>query len=101
MRRSNEDGAPVYHILPKSWNDAKTDGQRWRWCLKEAGKTSDDASLHAQFIFAEFLHGQFDVQTMADMGPRFLGRRADIGPAKQDDDTRKDESGPYAVQTLE
>ncbi len=96
----NEDGSPVYHAIPKSWNDAKTDGERWRWCLEQAGQTSDDAALHAKYVFAEFLHTQFGVQTMAYMGPRFFGRGADIGPAADDDSTRKDESGPYAVQTL-
>ena len=96
----NEDGSPVYHAIPKSWNDAKTDGQRWRWCLDQAGQTSDDANLHAKYIFASFLHDQFDVQTMAYGGWGFFGRAADIGPAGDDDSTRKDESGPYAVRTL-
>jgi uncharacterized protein YfaS (alpha-2-macroglobulin family) len=96
----NEDGTPVYHAIPKSWNDAKTDGERWRWCLEQMAQTSDDAALHAKLIFAEFLHEQFGVQTMAAVGFPFFGRGADVGPAQDDATTRKDESGPYAVRTL-
>ncbi len=29
------DGNPIYHYVPKSWQAAQTDGQRWRWrCCK-------------------------------------------------------------------
>jgi hypothetical protein len=97
----NEDGTPVCHSIPNSWNDSKTDGQRWRWCLQQAANTSDDAALHAKLIFADFLHGQFGVQTMAWMNPGFFGRRADVNGAAADDKAApKDESGPYAVRTL-
>jgi len=96
----NEDGSPVYHAIPKSWNDSKSDGERWRWCLEQAAQRSDDAALHSKLILAEFLHAQFGVQTMADAGLSFFGRGGDVGPAKDDDATRKDDSGPYAVRTL-
>ena len=89
-----EDRAPVYHMLPKSFAEAKTDGQRWRWCLLQASEMSPEEAQHAKLVFAEFLRGQFDVQTMAYGGyGRLFGRAAD-------DDTRKDESGAFAVTTL-
>jgi len=90
----NEDGTPVYHSVPKSFEAATTDGQRWRWCLQQASELSPDEALRAKWMFAEFLRGQFDVQTMAYGGyGRFFGRAAD-------DDTRKDESGAFAVGAL-
>ncbi len=46
----NEDGSPVYHALPKSWNDAKTDGERWRWCLKQAADLSPELSARGLYL---------------------------------------------------
>jgi len=46
------DGKPVYHALPKSWDDAKSDGERWRWCLAQAAEASPDAVTRARFTFA-------------------------------------------------
>src|SRR5579884_2671278 len=91
----DEAGKPVYHHLPKSWEAATTDGERWRWCLAEAARVSPAAAPRADFIFAQFLQNQFDVQTMAQAGYTFFGR----GGAAEED-TKKDESGPYAVASL-
>ena len=30
------DGKPVFHTVPKDFDSAETDGQRWRWCLQQA-----------------------------------------------------------------
>ncbi|MDB5291448.1 MAG: alpha-2-macroglobulin domain protein, partial [Phycisphaerales bacterium] len=94
----NADGTPVYHKLPKSWKEAATDGERWRWCLMQASEMSPEYASRATYTFAEFLRGQFDVQSMAQFGYSF-GRHAG-GGAESDDDTKKDESGPFAVSTL-
>ena len=65
-------------------------------------------AAHSTYVFADFLRSQFDVQTMANFGYGPLRRpgqgdaairAAALGPTS-DDDTRKDESGPYAVSTL-
>jgi uncharacterized protein YfaS (alpha-2-macroglobulin family) len=101
----DEKGEPVYHQLPKSWEESRTDGQRWRWCLLQAAELSPKVAAQARFVMAGFLHEQFDVQTMLQSGySPFMGR---FGPAEAadsvpvgDNDTRKDESGPYAVSTL-
>ena len=91
----NADGTPVYHKLVKSWKEAATDGERWRWALMQAAETSPENAAKSSLMFANFLHEQFGVQTMAQYG---FGRR--FGGAESDDDTKKDESGPYAVSTL-
>ena len=31
------EGKPVFHTIPKSFESAETDGQRWRWCLAAGG----------------------------------------------------------------
>lgn len=103
------DGKPVYHTLPKSWEEATTDGQRWRWCLLQASEFNPGVANRARLQFATFLRDQFDVQTMLQGG--FFPRRGILPPRPptgapgvpgpdSDDTTRKDESGPYALASL-
>jgi uncharacterized protein YfaS (alpha-2-macroglobulin family) len=87
----DEKGAPIYHKLPKSWDAAATDGERWRWALMQMGETSKYFTAKAQWEWAKFLNSQFGVQTMAQYGALFRGK---------DEDGKKDESGPFAVYTL-
>ncbi len=87
-----EDGKPVYHTVPKSFEASETDGQRWRWCLEQAVEFDPGNANTVRMQFADFLREQFGVQTMAQYGWRF-GRMAT-------DDTKEDESGTYAIGTL-
>jgi uncharacterized protein YfaS (alpha-2-macroglobulin family) len=87
-----EDGKPVLHSVPKSFEASETDGQRWRWCLEQAIEFNPDNANAVRMQFADFLLEQFGVQTMAQYGWRF-GRMAT-------DDTKEDESGTYALATL-
>ncbi|MHC4180944.1 MAG: alpha-2-macroglobulin, partial [Planctomycetota bacterium] len=89
----DEEGNPVYHYTPKSFEDAETDGQRWRWCLEQTMEFNPSRKNSVRRQFADFLHNQFGVQTMAYFGWRF-GRM-------QTDDTQQDESGTYALHTLD
>ncbi len=88
----NADGVPVFHKLPRSWKDAATDGQRWRWCLKQAEQTSTDVASQAQFTFASFLYEQFDVRTLQGGYSPLFGRQLE--------DDSKSDTGAYAVSTL-
>ncbi len=82
------DGNPIYHPLPESWQAATNDGQRWRWLLGRMAEFGgrDEADLK----FAQFLLGQFGVQTMGRMPIRPL---AEDGGAEE-------ATGPFAVRTL-
>jgi hypothetical protein len=86
------DGKPVFHTIPKSFEAAETDGQRWRWCLQQAVEFDPGLLDNARKQFADFLYQQFGEQTIADFGWRF-GRM-------QTDDTKNDESGTFALHTL-
>ena len=86
------DGKPVFHQIPKSFEAAETDGQRWRWCLQQAIEFNPQQLNAVRMKFAEFLLNQFGVQTMAQWGWAF-GRM-------ETDDTKEDESGTYALHTL-
>ncbi len=88
----DDQGAPVFHHTPKTFEDAKTDGERWRWCLEQTIEFNPARKYDVKMQFADFLFNQFGVQTMAQFGWRF-GRM-------QTDDTKDDESGAYALHTL-
>jgi uncharacterized protein YfaS (alpha-2-macroglobulin family) len=88
----DEQGNPVYHHAPRSWEAAKSDGERWRWCLAQAMEMDIARRDEVRWEFAQFLESQFGVQTMAHYG-WFFGRM-------EQDDTKKNESGTYALHTL-
>ncbi|MGQ9575058.1 MAG: alpha-2-macroglobulin family protein [Thermoguttaceae bacterium] len=88
----DEQGNPVFHTVPNSWDDAASDGQRWRWCLVQAMEFDAGRMQEVRMELANFLHEQFGVQTMAEYG-WFFGRGIT-------DDTRDDQSGTYALHTL-
>ena len=85
-------GNPVFHHVPKSFEAATTDGQRWRWALEQAAEFDPALADSVVLQRADFLWQQFGVQTMAYYGWRF-GRM-------QTDDTKQNESGTYALHTL-
>lgn len=82
------DGKPVFHHVPKSWEAAASDGERWRWMLLQAVEFDSGKKNEVDVAWANFLHSQFGVQTMAWL---------QHGSGRDDDE---DDSGPYAVHTL-
>lgn len=91
----DEKGNPIYHTKPESWEKATTDGQRWRWAQEQAIENQPSLRFDVWMQFAQFLEQQFGVQTMQQGG---YGRH--FGGPQVDDDTKKDESGTYALHTL-
>ena len=86
----DENGDPVFHTIPESWEAATSDGQRWRWCLEQVATLVPSRRDEVDYRFAQFLRSQFGVQTMQQWG-LLLSREAD---------DKEDESGPFAVHTL-
>ena len=93
----DEEGQPVFHKTVRRWEDAKTDGERWRWSLDQAAEQSAQLRGEVQWAFASFCYNQFGVQTIAQgqFGPRFFGLPV------SEEDREKNESGTYALHTLE
>jgi alpha-2-macroglobulin len=83
----DEKGNPVLHRAPKSYQDAASDGERWRWLLTESAKENPSLVNDADMVFARFLNSQFGVQTMAGFG------------RIQADEDQKD-TGTFALHTL-
>src|SRR5262249_47991618 len=83
------EGQPIYHRTPKSYESAKTDGERWRWALSQVVEYDPGRRSEVDVIFADFLRSQFGVPTMARYGRLF-----------DEDDRKRDQSGTYALHTL-
>lgn len=80
-------GQPVFYRVPATFETACSDGERWRWLLREAERVAPDREDEVKLDFARFLRGQFGVQTLQDWGGL-------------DSDGKTERSGIFAVQTL-
>ena len=87
------DGNPVFYAVPKSYADAKSDGERWRWMLAQTIELNPARKNEVLLTFAAFLQSQFGVETMAHFGwwSRFTDENSK-GDAK---------TGSFAVHTLD
>ncbi len=88
------DGNPIYYRVPKSFDKAASDGERWRWALAQAAELSPARKNEVRWQLADFLQNQFGVQTMAYYGRFFAGQDDDNGETKQN------ASGTYNLHTL-
>jgi len=86
------EGNPVFYDPPRTFDEAKNDGERWRWALEQSVEFNPAVRDNVLWQRANFLWQQFGVQTMAQFGWRF--GRASI------DDSNEDETGTYALPTL-
>jgi uncharacterized protein YfaS (alpha-2-macroglobulin family) len=94
------EGKPVYHRVPASWEEAVSDGERWRWVLSQAAAADPMRRDEIDLTFAMFCKSQFGVQTMA-YGPRPMPMPMTEGEgAETADKPNRDQSGPYAVASL-
>src|SRR5262249_31167245 len=84
------DGKPIYYKTPESYEKAQNDGERWRWMLAQAVEFDPGLVNEADYYLANFMRSQLGVQTMAYYGWR----------QRNEDDTKKDESGTFALHTL-
>jgi len=84
------DGQPLYYATPKSFEAAKSDGERWRWCLLQAMETASALVPQARLQFAGFLRQQFDVCSLAQYGRYF----------RRGDEEGKQEENVYSFRTL-
>src|SRR5262245_46820731 len=86
----DENGNAVYHHKPKSYADAKTDGERWRWMLARTAELDQNRLSEVDMTFANFLHSQFGVASMGRVGFGF----------RTEEEDRKNDSGTFALHTL-
>ncbi|MHC2071158.1 alpha-2-macroglobulin family protein [Bremerella sp. T1] len=60
----DEEGNPIFYPLPKSWEDAKNDGERMRWAMEQVGEYDANRTGQVKLQWANFLNSQFGVQTL-------------------------------------
>jgi uncharacterized protein YfaS (alpha-2-macroglobulin family) len=81
------DGNPIYYAVPKSYEAARSDGERWRWMLVQAAEFDAGGKSETDMILADFMGSQLGPQTMVQYGRRF-------------GDDSKNSSGTWALHTL-
>lgn len=88
------DGKPVFYAVASDWDNALSDGERWRFCLDQIELNDPSQRNNVRSQLANFSRNQFGVTTMQNgMFWPAMVRNSD---AKSD----KDESGTYALHTL-
>jgi uncharacterized protein YfaS (alpha-2-macroglobulin family) len=85
----DDQGNPILYRIPKSYEAAANDGQRWRWLLSMAAEVHPPLLNQVELTFADFMRSQLGVQTMAQFG---FGRQADPDA--------NNKSGTYDLHTL-
>src|SRR6476659_927174 len=75
-------GNPVFFAVPKTWDAAKSDGERWRWLLETMVEWQPSRRNDERMERARFLESQFGVQTMAEFGF--------VLPNRKEEDTDKE-----------
>ena len=91
------EGNPIVYALPKSWEAAQNDGERWRWLLKTMVEWKPALRNDERMIRAQFLESQFGVQTLAQYG-LVLPQPADAPADKLDKPAGK--TGIWALDSL-
>ncbi len=66
-------GAPVFYREPTRWEDARNDGERWRWALARAVEADPSQREAVRWQIAQFLRSQFGVETFLQSLPANLG----------------------------
>jgi len=61
----DEANNPVYYNLPESFESAKSDGERWRWCLAMMVENNPKRAAGELFERADFGNSQFGVGRLA------------------------------------
>ncbi|MDR1964825.1 MAG: alpha-2-macroglobulin, partial [Planctomycetaceae bacterium] len=61
------DGNPVYYSVPESFETAKNDGERWRWCLEQVVKYDPSRLSNVLLQRANFNQSQFGEQTLQSL----------------------------------
>ncbi|MGB1131235.1 MAG: hypothetical protein ACPG4K_14375, partial [Haloferula sp.] len=64
----DDEGNPLYFSIPKSWEEAADDGERWRWIREETRRLMPERSAGLDKEWADFLRNNYGVGTLAGFG---------------------------------
>ncbi len=57
-------GNPIFYSVPKSFKEAKNDGERWRWCLEQVVEYDPSRAADVFIRRASFSESQFGERTL-------------------------------------
>jgi uncharacterized protein YfaS (alpha-2-macroglobulin family) len=60
----DDQNRPLYYRVPKSFDKAVNDGERWRWLLTMTAELSPARTSEVDYALATFCRSQYGVQTM-------------------------------------
>ena len=91
----DEEGKPVYYEIASDWENAKNDGERWRFCLDQIQHHDPAKVNYVKQSIAQFARNQFGVTTMQNgmFWPAMVRH-------SEENSNKNDESGVYAIHTL-
>jgi uncharacterized protein YfaS (alpha-2-macroglobulin family) len=82
----NADGNPIFYRVPKSYEAAANDGERWRWLETQVAELDPRRIGEVDLSLANFMRSQLGVQTM--------------GHGYQGDPSGEQKTGTFALHTL-
>jgi uncharacterized protein YfaS (alpha-2-macroglobulin family) len=65
---TDADGNPIWIDVPESWEAANSDGERWRWIMKEVTRINPEEGVIEQLKWLQFCQNHYDVNTLASYG---------------------------------
>ena len=60
----DENNNPIFYEIPQSWDEAKNDGERWRWTMDQEAQIKKDMKSDLDRRWADFLWNQFGVKSL-------------------------------------
>ncbi|MFK7850827.1 MAG: alpha-2-macroglobulin [Akkermansiaceae bacterium] len=64
----DSDGKPDWIDIPESWEDANSDGERWRWTMEEIARISKNEGQEQRLQWIRFCKQNYGVNTLASFG---------------------------------
>ncbi|MDD3587016.1 MAG: MG2 domain-containing protein, partial [Thermoguttaceae bacterium] len=86
----DEAGNPVFYAVPKTWEQAKSDGERLMWVVEQLANVSPNGNVASLQFRSSFAQRLFGVQTLNEYGYMF----------RRDLDQNKDQSAILSLETL-
>lgn len=68
----DENGKPILYSVPESWETSTSDGQRWRWAMKQVVTINAQQQSSMDLQWAQFLQSQFGVRPHSHFAPQPL-----------------------------
>jgi alpha-2-macroglobulin len=62
------EGNPSWIDVPESWETASSDGDRWRWTMKEIARIDPNQAAAEELKWLQFCQAHYDVNTLASYG---------------------------------